>query len=114
MGAKKGNKGGADERTRGALVRKRAKVSFDPKVFGRGKNDIQISQGSSCFVTRTGRGRGFLYPARQDQTHRRFRARQGSSRRNPGTRPLFWRRMSKWPSAAHRTNKGGGWVWGYS
>ena len=33
MRAKKGNKGGAYERTRGALVRKRAKVSFDPKVF---------------------------------------------------------------------------------
>src|SRR6266480_185183 len=33
MRAKKGNKGRAYERTRGALVRKRAKVSFDPKVF---------------------------------------------------------------------------------
>jgi CRP-like cAMP-binding protein len=39
---------------------------------GEGKT-IQISEGSSCFLTRTGRGRGFLHPARQDQTHRRFR-----------------------------------------
>ena len=73
---------------------------------GRRKNDSQISQGSSCFLTGTSRGRGFLRPARQDQAHRRFRARQGSGGGNPGARSLFWRRMSQRPSAAHRNNQG--------
>src|SRR5256886_16418442 len=41
---------------------------------GRGKNNIQISEGSNRFLTGRGRGRGFLHPARQGQAHRRFRA----------------------------------------
>src|SRR6266436_2032368 len=67
---------------------------------GRGKNNIQISEGSNRFLTGRGRGRGFLHPARQGQAHRRFRARQGSGSCNLGTRSLLWRRMSEWPSAA--------------
>src|SRR5207249_2039363 len=84
-----GGKGSPCEKKKGAFVRKRSKASFDPKEFltkvgeGKtiskyrkdqivGKNDIQISEGSNCFLARTGRGRGFLHPARQDQTHRYF------------------------------------------
>jgi hypothetical protein len=79
-----------------------------PRQGGQGKNDIQIPEASNCLFARTGRGRGFLHPAGQDQAHRRFRARQGSGGRNPRTRSFFWRRMSEWPSAAHRNNKGDG------
>jgi len=53
MRAKKGNKGGAYERTRGALVRKRAKVSFDPKVFlakvGEGKTIFKYHKDQVVF-----------------------------------------------------------------
>ena len=52
-------------------------------------------------------GRGFLHPARQGQAHCRFPARQGSSSCNLGTRSFFWRRMSEWPSRAHRNHEGG-------
>src|SRR3982074_2436469 len=52
MRAKKGNKGGAYERTRGALVRKRA-VSFDPKVFlakvGEGKTIFKYRKDQVVF-----------------------------------------------------------------
>jgi len=53
MRAKKGNKGRAYERTRGALVRKRAKVSFDPKVFlakvGEGKTIFKYHKDQVVF-----------------------------------------------------------------
>src|SRR6202158_664387 len=53
MRAKKGNKGGAYERTKGALVRKRAKVSFDPKVFlakvGEGKTIFKYRKDQVVF-----------------------------------------------------------------
>jgi CRP-like cAMP-binding protein len=57
-------------------------------VIERGREEV-TPEGSNCFLARTGRGRGFLHPARRDQTHRRFRARQGSGRCNPGTRSFF-------------------------
>src|SRR4029077_8716044 len=41
----------------------------------------------------------------QGQAHRRFRARQGSGDCNLGTRSLFRRRMSEWPSATIATTK---------
>src|SRR3979490_1058753 len=53
MRAKKGNKGGAYERTREALVRKRAKASFDPKVFlakvGEGKTIFKYHKDQVVF-----------------------------------------------------------------
>ena len=62
-------------------MKRKAKLPFDPKVFlakWARENDIQIPEGSNCFLTRRGRGRGFLHPARRGQAHCRFRARQGS------------------------------------
>jgi hypothetical protein len=98
------------KKKKGAFVKKRVKASFDPKKFlakvGEGKtiskyrkDQIVFSQGQIADAV-------FYIQLRQDQAHRRFRARQGSSRRNPGTRSFFWRRMSEWPSAAHRNNEG--------
>src|SRR3979490_2510670 len=53
MRAKKGNKGGAYERTREALVRKRAKASFDPKIFlakvGEGKTIFKYHKDQVVF-----------------------------------------------------------------
>ena len=78
-------------------------LPFDPKVFlskvnggraihGYRKDKIVFRQGDPADAV--------LHPEGQDQAHRRFRAGQGSGRRNSGTGSLFRRRMSEWPSAA--------------
>src|SRR5438445_11090814 len=95
---------------REVVVRKRVTASFDPKIFlakvGEGKTISKYRKDQIVFSQGEVAGAVFLHPARQDQTHRRFRARQGSSRCDPGTRSFFWRRMSEWPSAAYRNNEG--------
>src|SRR6266700_1025846 len=73
----------------------------DPKIFlakvGEGKTISKYQKDQIAFSQGEVADAGFLHPARQDQTHRRFRARQGSSHCNPGTRSFLWRRMSEWP-----------------
>src|SRR5208337_503051 len=77
-------KGSPREKEKGAIVRKRVKASFDPRTFlakvGEGKTISKYRKDQIVFLTRTGRGRGFLHPRRQSQAHGRFRARQGSGR----------------------------------
>ena len=78
-------------------MRKRIKASFDPKEFlakvGEGKtiskyrkDQIVFSQGEVADAV--------------------FYIQQGKIKLL-GTRSLFWRRMSEWPSAAHRNNESG-------
>ena len=91
-------------------MRKRAKASFDPKRFlarvGDGKsiahylkNEIVFSQGGVADAV-------FYIQKGNVKLVARFEAWQGSSRRHSRTRPLFWRRMSEWSSAAHRNDQG--------
>src|SRR6478735_10706427 len=102
-------KGSPCEKKKGCLHEEESLVCSQniSRQGGRGKNNIQVPEGSNCFLTRRGCGRGFLHPARQGQAHCRFPARQGSGGRNRGTRSFFWRRMSEWPSRAYRNHEGG-------
>src|SRR6266436_7390350 len=71
-----GERAALARRKRGAFVRKRVKASFDPKEFlakvGEGKTISKYRKDQIVFLTGRGCGRGFLHPARQDQTHRSF------------------------------------------
>src|SRR2546430_850840 len=87
-----GERAALARRKRGAFVRKRVKASFDPKIFlakvGEGKTISKYRKDQVVFSQDRSPMR-FLHPARQDQTHHRFRARQGSGRCNPGAWLLF-------------------------
>ena len=81
------------------------KLPFDPKVFlanvNGGRTESKYRKNQAVFSA-GGSGRfGLLHPERQGQGHRRFRARQGSRRRNPGTGRILWRRLPDRPAAAH-------------
>ena len=71
------------------FVKKSRKAAFEPKTFlakvGDGKTITEYHKDQVVFWQRTAGGRGFLHPEGQDQAHRRFRAAQGSSRRNSGS-----------------------------
>ena len=83
-------------------MRKKAKASFDPKIFlakvGEGKtiskyrkDQIVFSQGEAAdAVFYIQQGKVKLTVVSQ--------ARQGSGGCNLGTGSFFWRRMSEWPS----------------
>ena len=94
MRAKKGNKGGAYERTRGALVRKRAKVSFGPKVFlakvGEGKTIFKYRKDQVVFSQGQVADAVFYIQQGKIKLTVVFRARQGGGSRNPWTRALLW------------------------
>jgi CRP-like cAMP-binding protein len=98
-------------KNRGVFVRKRDKTSFDPKEFlakvGEGKTISKYRKDQIVFSQGQVADAVFYIQQGQGQAHRRFQARQGSGSCNPGARPLFWRRMSEWSSAAHRNNERG-------
>jgi hypothetical protein len=105
-----GERSALAEEEKGVVVKKRGKASFDPKIFlakvGDGKTISKYRKDQIIFSQGEVADAVFLHPARQGKTHRRFRARQGSSRRDLGTWSLFWRRMSEWPLAANRDHYG--------
>jgi hypothetical protein len=96
---------------RQAFVRKKTKASFDPKVFrakvGEGKTISEYRKDQIVFSQ--GQVADAVFYIQQGKVKLTVVSEQGkgSGGRNPGTWPLFWRRVSEWPSTAHRNDQGG-------
>jgi CRP-like cAMP-binding protein len=85
---------------------RRGKATFDPKIFlakvGEGK--IVSKYRKDQIVFSQGEVADAVFYIQQGQVKL---TRQGSGGCNIGTRSFLWRRMSEWPSAAHRNNEDG-------
>jgi CRP/FNR family transcriptional regulator, cyclic AMP receptor protein len=92
-------------------VRKRVTASFDPKIFlakvGEGKTISKYRKDQTVFSQ--GEVADAVFYIQQGKVKLTVVSEQGKEAvvGNPGTRSLFWRGMSEWPSAAHRNNQGG-------
>jgi Cyclic nucleotide-binding domain len=89
---------------------KRGKTTFDPKIFlakvGEGKTISKYRKDQTVFSQ--GEVADAVFYIQQGEVKLTVVSEQGRSGGcNSRTRPLFWRRMSEWPSAAHRNNEGG-------
>ena len=90
-------------------MRKSSKASFDPTIFlakvGEGKTIFKYRKDQIVFSQ--GEVADAVFYIQQGKIKLTVVSEQGSGGCHLGTRSLFRRRMSEWPSAAHRNNEGG-------